>query len=73
MSQNKLDALLKSCGWRPWGKSQKRRRGGPYRCYRRGNKYLWRGIRYLERSDDSTGVDFETQTTAYVWHFVERA
>lgn len=49
--------LAKSLNWKPWGKLRKYG-DSSYQCFRRGNEYLWIGLRYIERTSEPLAVDF---------------
>lgn len=39
--------LAKDFGWKPWGGFTKKN-GSTYQCFRRGNRYIWIGYRFIE-------------------------
>lgn len=39
--------IAEQFGWKKWG-GFKRKKGSSYQCFRRGNKYIWIGYRFIE-------------------------
>ena len=63
--------LAETFGWIVWGKPKARpHNGSVYQCFRKGNKYLWIGNRFVERSDDPIALDFVTASRQKLYGFL---
>lgn len=49
--------LAESYGWKSWGKLRKYG-NSYYECFRRGNEYIWIGLRYIQTLKLGYAIDF---------------
>jgi hypothetical protein len=50
ISRESIVTYAMSRGWKPWG-NLRDYDGSSYQCFRRGNKYAWIGLVYVEHCD----------------------
>jgi len=60
----KIFTLAESKGWKKWGGFNKKN-GSSYQCFRRGNKYIWIGFRYIESGRKPFTVDHTNKHLRY--------
>ena len=57
MTRQKAVLYAQSLGWVTWGRFRKYE-GKEYQCFRKKNKYIWIGHRFIEHSDLNFAEDF---------------
>lgn len=53
----KIFSYAETFGWKKHGGFNKKD-GSSYQCFRRGNKYLWIGFRFIQRDHNPSVVDY---------------